>query len=236
VEDAGENLLRGVRFEGVVSGEQAISDGSEGEDVGAQVDALAHRLLRRRVEATRALADRRPGEEGLESGKVGNGQLARPRVQGHDVPGPHVPMDDAGFVKLLEPAADLAREAQGQFPGTGLAGNERRVEGRPAHILLDDEQRSRLRVLAEVEDRNERRVDGLGDTARLLEEARREGLAPAVRDVRRRDDPDHDGLLALGVSGSVDDGGCAAGELLEDLVAPEASGNGGGHGEDLRTP
>jgi hypothetical protein len=146
-------------------------------------------------------------------------------------------VDEASLVQRLEPTADLARDTQGFLPGLRLSGDEGRVQRGPGHVLLDDVQLSRLRILAEVERSFEGRVDEERSTACLREEARRQGIPLALHDIGRLDDPDHDGPLALGVSGSVGDLGRAAGDLLEDHVAPEGPGDGGAdHREDLRTP
>ena len=115
-----------VPLEGTPARRHLVEDRAEGELVGAEVDRLSARLLRRHV-ADRSQDGSRSGPDrdrrrlrertrlhlgGRELGEAEVQDLDEPVLRDHDVLGLQVPVDDPALVRAREPIGGLCRDRQ----------------------------------------------------------------------------------------------------------------------------
>ena len=114
--DSLQHLVRVLAAEGQLPGRQLIEQDADGEHVGAKVDAAALDVLGRHVRGrAEELARHRHAllVDHLRDAEVG--ELDEPVVADHHVLGLHVAVDDAGLVRVLERARDLADDELGDL-------------------------------------------------------------------------------------------------------------------------
>jgi hypothetical protein len=231
--DGGER----VASEGLLVGEQLVTDDADGEDVGAGVDGMAQQLFRRHV-PRRADDRRHAGRQTVDDlGDAEIEDLEPPRAVDQQIARLDVAMDHVHLVRRGSPGAHLLEPAD-------LLG-----DGHRSPALDDFGQRVALEVLhddvrlggdlAEVVDRDDVGVVEGGGGTRFAREALR-GIGDvevAEEDLDGHHAPEH------GIVGHVHDAHAPARELALNFVAPDLrpglqheprSGEGGREGPPRR--
>ena len=228
-QDRRQERRHGLALERAAAREHLVEHRAEREDVGARVDGLAARLLRRHVggraehdSGPRGAISRqrggRPGARGaghrrqLREAEVEHLDLARRRE--HDVGRLDVAVDDPRRVRGRERARDVHRVAQ-RLVHRQRPLREQAVERAALHVLHRDAVRAVGRLVDVVD----------GDDVRVIERRGGAGLADEARAtfgvVERvaAQQLQRDGPGETGVARPVEHAHPSLAELLEDLVA-----------------
>ena len=171
----GDDLDLVLRLERPPARQHLVEDHAGGVDVGAGVDRLAERLLGRevlgRAEDDAGLGQRLPAALGL--GHLGDAEVEdldhvalAVALDQHDVLRLEIAVHDAGRVRVVEPAEDLALDRQRALDGHRTGGDRRPQRG-PGQELHGEKERP-VTGAAKV---------GRGDDVGVVEPAGRFGLA-----------------------------------------------------------
>ena len=225
-QNRGERLDRGRALEGPAARGHLVEDGPEGELVGAVVDRLSGRLLRRHVadrpenDAGARLLSRGQDLTSVGERRRGFGQAEIENLHEtlgghHDVLGLQVPVNDARCVRLGEAGGDLRADRK-RLLRRQRAARQELAETRAVHELHGD-PRHAVRE-AHVVDRDDvGMVQGRGGARLLLEAAQ----TLFVRGHRLRQDLDGHFPAEAAVPGPIDLAHPTRADRRDDLVGPE---------------
>jgi hypothetical protein len=231
VQDAVEHGARGRAGEGTLARHHLVEHRAEREEIGARVDRLAERLLRRHVGdgAERHARARQLGRlVGPAVGVVGRrerrlvlGELGEPEVEHLELArGAHeqvrrldVAMNDAALMRRVERAGHLHRQVDGLRDGD-RAGLQQLLDALALAQLHHDE-RLAVVLLDVVDDADVRVVERGGELGLAVEARERRGLGRQPR----RQELERDVAAELHVVRAVHDAHAAGAQLGLDAIA-----------------